>query len=286
MIKLISNNGNFTIPSMTTADQVNYSAGYLGSLSPVDRGVAVVRATVRKVKSIIGGADNRNIVYNTQKIPSRLICSLTIESDRGVTHGTGWFASPNLVVTCGHCVYSFEKMGGWAKSITVTPGRNLRKSPYGAEIATSFSSPEQWKNTENLDWDIGAIFLKRPFAQDLGWFAYGEAASAVANQTQVYVAGYPIYSDSHKSQLQHEGKLLAKRNNRIFHDCDTGKGQSGSPIWFWNDNETPPVAIGIHAYEARETPVDLGIEANSGTGLDEKFNAVIRRWCNVQTSDQ
>jgi V8-like Glu-specific endopeptidase len=63
---------------------------------------------------------------------------------------------------------------------------------------------------------------------------------------------------------------------RVFYDADTFGGQSGAPVWIHEDEDAPPLAIGIHAYGIGGSPD--GLEANSAPRLIPEVVEQIRRW--------
>src|SRR5207237_139595 len=108
---------------------------------------------------VIIGTDDRVQITSTTAFPWRAVCSLRIRAADGTSWlGTGWLASQRVVVTAGHCVY-MRKHGGWAKSITVIPGRNGAEAPFGQAVATQFGSVVGWTRDDVREYDYGVILL-------------------------------------------------------------------------------------------------------------------------------
>ena len=57
--------------------------------------------------------------------------------------------------------------------------------------------------------------------------------------------------------------IVRVSERRIFYETDTYGGQSGAPVWIHEMEQSPPLAVGVHAYGVGGTPADLGITANS-----------------------
>lgn len=228
------------------------------------------------LESIIGPTDDRRIQVNTGIPPWRMICSLVIESTRGSFRGTGWLAGPSLVMTAGHCVYSLARFGGWARRVTVTPGRSGRGAPFGSLTETRLSCSRAWLS-EDKAFDVGCIHLSQPLGTRLGWF--GHAAPGNLAGAGAVVAGYPEFAGSYDNLLTEEGPVHTAQQGRLFYGVDTTDGQSGAPVWLAG-SAGPPTVVAIHTYEEDQTPPALGIEANSGTLLRPEILQLIQRWQN------
>jgi glutamyl endopeptidase len=116
------------------------------------------------LESILGATDRRKQILETELTPWRMICALEIESQTGAAFvGTGWFAGPRTVITAGHCVFDPIELGGWAKKITVVPGRNVDQKPFSTATSSSFSTTDKWQEAQEADFDYGVIHLDTDF---------------------------------------------------------------------------------------------------------------------------
>lgn len=199
-------------------------------------------------ESVIG-RDDRIKIRNTRAYPFRAICSLLIEAKTGRKYiGTGWFISPRTVVTAGHCLY-LHNQGGWAKSITVMPGRNGNTLPYGSAKATRFRSVKGWTADRNQNFDYGAIILpadKRLGART-GWFGFANLNDSTLKSKHVNISGYP--GDKPRGEQHYHHRNVASVNSRkVRYTIDTFGGQSGSPVFYINGELGARYAVGIHAY--------------------------------------
>src|SRR5262245_48931349 len=101
-------------------------------------------------RSVIGlesvlAQDDRVRILDTELPPWRMICALEMRGASGAgAIGTGWLAGPRTIITAGHCVHSTRFFGGWAREISVSPGRNGATFPFGTVTSTRFASLDAW----------------------------------------------------------------------------------------------------------------------------------------------
>jgi V8-like Glu-specific endopeptidase len=239
-----------------------------------------LRPPASPFESILGDVDRRKQILETELAPWRMICALEITSQHGLPYvGTGWFAGPRTVITAGHCVYDPVELGGWARQITVIPGRNGdAPPPFSTATSKSFSTTDRWLEAQDADFDYAAIHLAEDLGTRVGTFGLGVLPDAELKERLVNVSGYPVSPGEGKSQYFHANRVKGLTTRRVFYDIDTMGGQSGSPVWAYLDGSTDPVVVGIHAYGAGGVPADLGIVANSGPRILTEVLAVLRGW--------
>lgn len=204
---------------------------------------------------LVFGDDNRSPISaaRSKKFPWRLICSLEIRSNTSdkTFRGTGWLAGPKLAVTAGHCVFSQRYLGGLAGTIRVVPGRSGAKGkaaePFGAYSATRFGCPDEWRDHENPEHDIGWIFLDEAVGDSLGRFALAALPEDELKHYQLNIAGYPVdLGDG--NHLYHHANLAGDVDEALItYQVDTKLGQSGSPIWIQEDKDAEPRVVGVHS---------------------------------------
>lgn len=225
------------------------------------------------------GADERKRIRDTELSPFRMICSLRIKAPWGEFVGTGWFAGPRTVVTAGHCVFDSQQMGGWAKTIEVTPGHDGDEEPeLGPYTATRFSSVDTWLESRDPDFDIGAIHLDELVGNATGWFGIGALTDGELTNSYVNVSGYPAMPGGGRQQWWAKNRVRAVTPRRIFYDVDTSGGQSGGPVYRYETEGGEPQVIGIHAYGIGGTPAAINLEVNSAPRMIPEVVEQIRAW--------
>lgn len=225
------------------------------------------------------GADERKRIRDTELSPFRMICSLRITAPWGEFVGTGWFAGPRTIVTAGHCVFDRQQMGGWAKTIEVTPGRDGDEEPeLGPYIAKRFSSVDTWLESRDPDFDIGAIHLEEPAGDKAGWFGIGALSDDELTNSYINVSGYPAMPGGGRQQWWAKNRVRAVTPRRIFYDVDTSGGQSGAPVYRYEAEGGEPQVIGIHAYGIGGTPAAINLEVNSAPRMIPEVVEQIQAW--------
>ena len=198
-------------------------------------------------QSILGSVDRRTDVQKSSAYPWRMICSLETTAADGEKYlGTGWFAGPRLVVTAGHCVFDKIDMKGWATSIKIYPGRSENTDPEKYYLLTELRAPQRWVSNEDENFDYGAILLNENIGSDLGYFSMCSHSDEFLTNRMVNISGYPS-SRAGETQLHHSNRILKATVAKMYYDVDTEGGQSGSPVWAYEDGCVTPIVIGIHS---------------------------------------
>lgn len=230
------------------------------------------------LESIIG-IDDRTQIFETELAPWRMVCALRMFAPGGgAAIGTGWLAGPKTIVTAGHCVHHMGFFGGWADRIEISPGRDGSDFPFGTVTSRHFSTLSRWVNSADPDFDIGCIHLDEPLGDTTGFFSFASLTAADLETRRVNISGYPGDRGNGQLQFFHANRILTVGARRIFYDVDTFGGQSGAPVWVQDDDNAPPVVVGIHAYGTGGTPFDLGVTANSAPRIIPEVFDLIEGW--------
>jgi glutamyl endopeptidase len=231
-------------------------------------------------ESLLGDVDRRKQILETDLLPWRMLCSLDIVAQNGLGYvGTGWFAGPRTVITAGHCVYDPIELGGWARQITVMPGRNGDSTSLGTADSSRFSTTDRWIEAQDADYDYAAIHLNEELGTAVGSFGIGTLPDGELQNRLLNISGYPVSPGNGKFQYFHANRVKAVTARRVFYDIDTMGGQSGSPVWtYLDDDSSSPVVVGIHAYGLGGVPAGLNVHANSGPRILPEVLEVIRGW--------
>ncbi len=201
--------------------------------------------------SAIIGTDNRTRVTNTTAFPNRAIVHLDIRYPSSGTSRfgcTGFLVSADTVVTAGHCVYDHDR-GGWATSITASPGRNDASYPYNSYRGTTFHSVTGWTRDGEREYDYGAIKLNGTPGNTTGWFGYRTTNGSNLDPLgqRFIVTGYPCtppQSARWGTMWRDTGSVSAVYERTLRHNADTTGCQSGSPFYKnYTDNGWSAIAI-------------------------------------------
>lgn len=190
------------------------------------------------------GEDERELVI-PEDFPFTAICALRIKTRTGATYiGTGYFVSPRVILTAGHCVY-IHSAGGWAEAIEVSPARNGKDTPFGTVVAKKFYALDAWRKKQDSNSDFGIIVL--PEGSSLGTrTGYFECKTLRCNADYkkhlLHISGYP--GDKGGKQQWYMSGMGECQGPLLKYDIDTMGGQSGSPVWISIDNRH--YAVGVH----------------------------------------
>ncbi len=229
-------------------------------------------------------ADERTRIVSTDQYPWKLICALRISSSLGTFVGTGWFAGPRTVLTAGHCVYDNKQMGGWASAIVVTPGQERKNKPFGEFAVTKFSSVNAWIERQDPDFDIAAIHLDKEVFPASEVFRVGALPDEELQDYLVNVSGYPGSPGGGTELYWAKNRVRAVTPRRIFYDVDTSGGQSGGPVYIFEDENSRPIVVGIHAYGEGGTPASINLRVNSAPRIIPEVVEQIQRWLTMETA--
>jgi glutamyl endopeptidase len=220
----------------------------------------------------IGVASNiadRVRVEDVTQSPWRKICDLLITAGDGTLHtGTAWFISTRTLVTAGHCISVFNPGStahGMVRSIQVMPARNGETdeahSPFGWAnvLRENLRVHPNWANNGDHDFDYGAILLPAdaPLGEQTGFFGFGHFLDEDLDESAPTLSGYP--DNAPDGTQWHEMNLIKQVTpNRIFYDIFTFAGQSGSPVFFRNNNRQ--ISCAIHTFG--DVPLNSGVRIN------------------------
>ena len=184
------------------------------------------------------------------------------ESDE-VFSSTAVMIGSDSALTSAHSVYNANR-GGFAKEVSIMPGRNGSDLPFGTIAAKNWVIPSMYKTNKVASLDIGVLnFNKLNFftgsqsVGDLtGWFGYRSSDSTASLKGKtVNNIGYPgsgLGKDG-VTQWRSTGPLKDAWSNGIVgtlnykpSDIPTAPGSSGSPIYVFNSSTNNRQVIGIH----------------------------------------
>lgn len=224
------------------------------------------------------GLDERTRIVATDTSPWKYICALDIDAPFGRFIGTAWVVAPRTLITAGHCVFDQVQMGGWAREIYVTPGRDREIMPFGTVRVSRFSTVDRWLEHQDKDFDMAALHLDAPLFGEGEGFQVGAFPDAELRDFMINVSGYPGTPGNGQEQWWAKNRIRALTARRIFYDVDTSGGQSGGPAYIFRDETSPPVVVGIHAYGTGGTPASIPMPVNSAPRIIPEVVEQIQGW--------
>jgi V8-like Glu-specific endopeptidase len=194
--------------------------------------------------------DDRIQILDTATSPWSGNCQLIIEFANGErARGTGWFLSPRLIVTAGHCVHAGAGED-YFKSIEVIPGMSGPSMPFGSIVCPkeNLRASAAWISNGSVSDDYGAIILPSAFSNSSGTSPAVYSVS-VLDDTQLQglgigLSGYPADKPT-GTQWMDQGPISSFSAKRLNYTIDTFGGHSGSAVFTSDSNRA---IIGIHNY--------------------------------------
>ncbi|MEO1420451.1 MAG: trypsin-like serine protease [Pseudomonadota bacterium] len=257
--------------------------------SQLGRRLAVGLVGSREAAEKVLGVDDRARVEETELVPWRMICSLTVHSSTDSYVGTGVLISPQAVLTAAHNLYALQDLGGWARAVDVSPGRDGPDTPFRTQRAVRFSVLHRWLEAEDREADLGVIHLADPFDPHPGHFGVAALRRDTLLERAINIAGYPHELERRQPNgrlirplgrflYHHRDAVQDVSETRIFYGVDTSGGNSGSPAWIQETKDSPPVLVGIHAYGYSFGESGAGRFFNSAARITPQRLSVIKSW--------
>jgi protease YdgD len=155
---------------------------------------------------------------------------------------TATLVSRDVILTAAHCLYdstTFE-LRTW---IVFTPNRIYKKSRDKTyKLLQVWTGAEQLGYKSREDWAFAK--LESPIGDKYGWMGV-----TVKNRDTVTLAGYASNYHNGETASVHVGcKVRRRLNGLFFHDCDMGRGASGGPVFFIEEEKAFIIGVNIAEY--------------------------------------
>ncbi len=143
------------------------------------------------------------------------------------------------VLTAGHCVHK-DNLGGDANAISVAPGFESGKEPYGKIQATGFTVLKGWSDNDNFNYDMAWVHLSQPVGFKTGFFGTGyDSDNDFFYNNNFENPGYPGGSFSnaqimYTSNGTFDSQFWRNESNALYQDSRSYDGQSGSGVYRTN----------------------------------------------------
>lgn len=201
------------------------------------------------------------VVPNPEDWPDRTAVKMWSEYPSGATTVcTGILIDSSVVLTAGHCVYTWEASrctGGatkcWADKITVAPGWENNHSPYGwvesFAVSGDFIVWNGWINSKDYDYDMALVKLDFPIGALTGWFGYGPNSDSWYIGRLFHSTGYPAAPPYDGSDMYTwQGSYDTIEEFALVHENMGYGGQSGSGTYYWNTATDQYFVQGVHSH--------------------------------------
>mgnify|MGYP000464370039 CR=1 FL=1 len=213
------------------------------------------------------GPDDRIRVTNTTSYPWYTIGFCKVMFRDGIaSRGTGFLVSPYTVLTNAHMVYNHSR-GGWAWSFLFAPGQYQQYQggyvyhPFGYRYARILWTNTAWIAAGPFDsthgyqydankhgaYDYAAAMLDRPFD---GITTFMPIVLDY-RPTYIHLAGYPAKvgeeRDTYAMWYSH-GPVHRVEPLVLYHLADATSGNSGGPIWVYDQLSERLWVVGLNAF--------------------------------------
>jgi V8-like Glu-specific endopeptidase len=204
--------------------------------------------------NLIFGGDDRVLRLATKSYPWRTMGAV-LKPGATTSNCSGALIGPRHFLTAGHCMH---KNGAWLTNRKIAPGqKGIGVFPNGVKNHAWYFSVSGWYDDADPSYDYGMIVLEdRDDTAHLGWLGWRSSGQDGGHWT----FGYPGFSLSCAASPSASGQcdnfmygdsgfgVAPFYSKMMITGADIQAGQSGSPIYKYNDGDRR--VIGIVSYES------------------------------------
>ncbi len=195
-----------------------------------------------------------------------------VDFDAGGTC-TATLIGSNILVTAAHCISEGSRIeaAGVFRTGAGLPGgeRTARVTDY--LLDRDWNEP-RFSNSDDLDGtDWALLRIDQPLGDELGFVGVldlSQAGARAASRERLWQAGYSWDTGTNLSGNENCRVLELNRDNTMSHDCDTTRGDSGSPFMVRRGDEWAIVATDSNFRSNPNGPM-IYIAALSGRWADQ-----------------
>lgn len=209
---------------------------------------------------------------------TRACCQIACLFPNGkYVYGSAVMIGPSTALTAAHCVYQSE-WGGYAKSVSVAPARNLSNRPYGYTHSSKISIPAAFKTNGSYGNDIAVLNLQTAIGNKSGYIGCKVISPYTmidSYNCSIEINGYPgsgYYADLNEQYTKlgemwgMGGDCIYASGKKMRHTIDTFPGMSGAGIITAVYGTSYPFITGVHdGYPTNNT------RYNQGTRIDNEY---------------
>ncbi len=215
------------------------------------------------------GRDDR-VFMDTGTFPWSVIGYVTFDAG-GVCTAT--LVAPNVLATAAHCI---SEGGRISERGLFQTGAGLPGGPRTARVV-DYLIDRDWNeqrfsagdDLDGTDWAL--LRLDRPLGDELGYVGVldlSDAGARSARQERIWQAGYSWDTGTNLSGNENCRIVQFNRDNTMAHNCDTTRGDSGSPFMVRRGDQWAVVATDSNFRSNPDGPM-IYIAALSGRWADQ-----------------
>jgi V8-like Glu-specific endopeptidase len=215
-----------------------------------------------------------SLVWDTTQYPYRAVGQVTSwwdmnhngRMDSGeVFSATAAMIGRTAALTSGHVVYNPSR-GGFATSVSMTPGLDGTYRPFGTFQARSWVVSSAYKKSGAAAWDVAVLDFSSRVGTSTDWFGWKAYTTSFLRKAVVNNIGYPAETRSGNEQYSSHGYPVAVDSGTVSYatsDVPVEHGSSGSPVYVYLPSTGRRYIVAVHSRRNLAGDVGMGTRLNS-----------------------